>query len=139
LPEREQAIDRLVEEFGMSRAAHRNLRPIYMRWVEGGSMAWIECPADHPNAVPFWKDDPTQPAVPVPQEGSEDWQRGVVAALIDIQCHGALTENERHMIDVARSALAAVPESLKGEIVAEQYAELEAAAPDSPDQGGDGR
>jgi hypothetical protein len=58
LSEREQAIDRLVEEFGMGREAHQGLREIHMRWVEGGAMAWVECPTDHPDAVPFWKDDP---------------------------------------------------------------------------------
>ena len=58
LPEREQAVARLVEESGFSAEAHRGLRPIYMRWTEGEAMAWIECAADHPEAVPFWKDDP---------------------------------------------------------------------------------
>ena len=57
LPEREQAVARLVEESGFSAEAHRGLRPIYMRWTEGEAMAWIECAADHPEAVPFWKDD----------------------------------------------------------------------------------
>lgn len=58
LPEREQAVARLMEESGFTAEAHRGLRPIHMRWVEGGAMAWVECPAAHPAAVPFWKDDP---------------------------------------------------------------------------------
>ena len=55
--DREEAVALLSKEYGM---APKCFRPelIHMRWVEGGAMAWIECKADHPDAVPFWKDAP---------------------------------------------------------------------------------
>lgn len=40
-----------------------------------------------------------------------------VEALVRISSHGALTENESHMVGLARDALAAVPEELKRAVV----------------------
>lgn len=55
--DREEAVALLVDEYDMASKCFRP-KPIHMRWVEGGAMAWVECPADHPDAVPFWKDAP---------------------------------------------------------------------------------
>lgn len=74
---------------------------------------------------------PAPQALPaaVPSEPSvlEPWVRTQVEALLNISTHGALTENERHMIDHARVALLQAPKDLKQSIVQEGYKQLEDA------------
>lgn len=58
----------LAAESGMNPGEH-DPQPVFMRHVsaedmdervynEGYDEGWLECPADHPAAVPFWKDAP---------------------------------------------------------------------------------
>jgi hypothetical protein len=60
----------LAAESGMNPDEHDPL-PIFMRWTDGEDTdpdeffagipdlpCWLECPADHPAAVPFWKNSP---------------------------------------------------------------------------------
>lgn len=86
LPDREQAITALAEHHCTARAEH-DPQPIFMQWVEGeealkrsggeADSVWLECGARNPDAVPFWKDDPSHP--PQPQTGpgltEDDCQR----------------------------------------------------------------
>lgn len=64
---------KLIKEYsGFGPDEEVDPQPIHMRWItewdeetEGQSVllvpeipCWLECPADHPDAVPFWKDAP---------------------------------------------------------------------------------
>lgn len=69
IADRDAAIKHFADEFAVA-PDELNVMPIHMRWIENeGKEAidtdgveyregWIECPADHPDAVPFWKDVP---------------------------------------------------------------------------------
>lgn len=57
----------LAQESGMNPDEH-DPQPIHMRWEQSEHVrersrcefdeGWLECDADHPDAVPFWKDMP---------------------------------------------------------------------------------
>jgi len=57
----------LARESGMNPEEH-DPQPVYMRFDDGEQISerthgeydegWFECEADHPDAVPFWKDAP---------------------------------------------------------------------------------
>jgi len=61
---------KLFMEAGHLAADEVDPQAIHMRWVEDGNdpeieanpvpdiPCWLECAADHPDAVPFWKDAP---------------------------------------------------------------------------------
>lgn len=69
VPTRDRAIDILCREFSLRRD-EADPQPIHMRWViretepdlfvdmEFEDSGWLLCDADHPHAVPFWKDAP---------------------------------------------------------------------------------
>lgn len=57
LPECQEAVTLLANECGEEPGCFAP-KPIHMRWSESESIAiaWLECEANHPDAVPFWKD-----------------------------------------------------------------------------------
>lgn len=65
--DRPEARKRMANEYGMPKSSFP-CEEIHMRWSEGVEAfkrssgefdaAWLECKADHPDAVPFWKADP---------------------------------------------------------------------------------
>jgi hypothetical protein len=70
ITDRDEACDFLADEIAID-AADLDPKPIHMRWAvpesgetwetpEGNKYdgGWSECEADHPDAVPFWKDAP---------------------------------------------------------------------------------
>lgn len=66
---REEAVKLFTEQWGVC-PEEVDPEPIHMRLVADGNDSelednpvpdvpcWLECPADHPDAVPFWKDAP---------------------------------------------------------------------------------
>ena len=64
--DRPEAQKRMANEYGME-PSELPVEETYMRWAEGAGVterssgefdaAWLECKADHPDAVPFWKAD----------------------------------------------------------------------------------
>lgn len=64
-PDEEKALKEFAREMGVDPEDLR-LRKIHMRYATGeealeasygvSEEAWLECEADHPDAVPFWKD-----------------------------------------------------------------------------------
>lgn len=70
IPDRDEAIRWLAEELCVD-AEDLNPQPIFMRWEEAPpgkpfknidgyefDAGWSPCAESHPDAVPFWKDEP---------------------------------------------------------------------------------
>lgn len=67
IPRRTTATLCMAVDLGVN-AEELELQPIHMRWVEEidrdnepeldncEAPCWVECEADHPDAVPFWRD-----------------------------------------------------------------------------------
>jgi hypothetical protein len=68
--DRDEAAKLIREYSGFGSDEEVDPKPIHMRWVADGNdpeldeypvddvPCWLECEADHPDAVPFWKDAP---------------------------------------------------------------------------------
>lgn len=70
--DRAEAIRLITDHFGYDAYGEIDPQPVHMRWVTdvrdladhlpvltaAEVPCWLECPADHPDAVPFWKDVP---------------------------------------------------------------------------------
>lgn len=69
-------------------------------------------------------------ATPLPalSEQGEPWLLKAVGALIRIQTHGALSENERLMVETARAGLTDVPKPIRKQAADELFAEFDEAS-----------